>query len=89
MPPSAILQMVFIRRRERCDAREDDGSVHRTLSKSDRRNATRSSLINTIQKEFPHEPYLRFPPRLVLLLIHCRLRRLFPRRKQNQMRPRA
>jgi hypothetical protein len=30
-------------RRERCEAREDCGSVHCTLSKSDRRFATRSS----------------------------------------------
>jgi hypothetical protein len=43
-----VAKRVFIRRRERCDAREDDGSVPRTLSKFDRRIATRSSLINTL-----------------------------------------
>jgi hypothetical protein len=31
-----------------CEAREDDGSVHRTLSKSDRRFTMRSSLMNTL-----------------------------------------
>ncbi len=49
--PRLSSQRVFSRRRERCEARKDDGSVHRTLSKSDRRLATRSSLMNTLSRD--------------------------------------
>jgi hypothetical protein len=42
------LERLFIRRRERCEAREGGGSVHRTLSKPDRRFAARSSLMNNL-----------------------------------------
>src|SRR4029079_14460292 len=45
---ASLFYRVFSRRRERCQAREDDGSVHRTLSKSDRRLSTRSSLMSTL-----------------------------------------
>ena len=43
-------QRAFRRRSERCKARKDDGSVHCTLSKSDRRFATRSSLRNALSR---------------------------------------
>ncbi len=48
--------MVLFWRRERCDARKDDGSVHRTLSKSDRRIAARSSLLNTLDASQRMQP---------------------------------
>jgi hypothetical protein len=54
-------QRVFYRRRERCEARADGGSVHRTLSKSNRRIATRSSLWDTLSAndQLLHAPATR------------------------------
>ncbi len=48
---------MFYRRRERCESRKDDGSVHRTLSKPDRRFATHSSLRNTLSVPGTCRPY--------------------------------
>ncbi len=52
-------ETVFIRRREHCEARKDDGSVHRTLSKSDRRFTMRSSLMNTLLYSAPKIPMVK------------------------------